>query len=272
MFSVLMSVYKNDVAEYVRAAIESIENQTRLPKQFVLVCDGPLKKELWEEIEKRKISFERKKIEFLCVPLKENGGLGEALNIGSRRCSEEYIIRMDSDDYSLPNRFQSLWQHVMSNPEIDVWGAQIEEFQFKYGDLKRYRKMPEGHKAIHRTRLFRSPMNHVTVCIRKSALTDAGGYEDVLFFEDYFLWLKLFKKQYRFANIPEVHVNVRVDGLTMRRHGINYFLREVKFATLVTHRKILPVWWMIFFICSRIFVRLSPKSFTGFVYSISRRF
>lgn len=271
MFSVLMSVYKNDVAEYVSAAIESIENQTKLPKQFVLVCDGPLKKELWEEIKKRKISLEEKKIKFLCMPLRENVGLGAALNIGSKRCSEEYIIRMDSDDYSLPNRFQSIWQHIMSNPEIDVWGAQIEEFQFNFGDLKRYRKMPERHNAIYRTRLFRNPMNHVTVCIKKSALHDVGGYEDVLFFEDYFLWLKLFKKRYEFANIPEIHVNVRVAGLTMRRHGIRYFLRELKFATVVTQRKLLPMWWMIFFICSRMFVRLSPKPLTGFLYSISRR-
>ena len=45
-FSVLMSVYKNEKAEYLDKAIESILNQTILPDEIVIVKDGILTSDL----------------------------------------------------------------------------------------------------------------------------------------------------------------------------------------------------------------------------------
>ncbi|MCB7277810.1 hypothetical protein L0N31_21075 [Bacteroides thetaiotaomicron] len=40
-FSVLMSVYRNDNPEYLRAAVESVSiKQTLQPKELILVVDG----------------------------------------------------------------------------------------------------------------------------------------------------------------------------------------------------------------------------------------
>lgn len=41
-YSVLMSVYINDKAEYLKPCIESMLNQTAKPDQFVIVEDGKL--------------------------------------------------------------------------------------------------------------------------------------------------------------------------------------------------------------------------------------
>ena len=60
--SVLMSVYKNDVPENVKTAVESVINQTLKPKQIVMAVDGPvgdeLKKTLLELEEKYPITKE----------------------------------------------------------------------------------------------------------------------------------------------------------------------------------------------------------------------
>lgn len=45
-FSVLMSVYKNEKPEYLDQSLISLENQTVLPKEIVLVEDGVLTSEL----------------------------------------------------------------------------------------------------------------------------------------------------------------------------------------------------------------------------------
>ena len=45
-YTVLMSVYKNDKAEYLDAAIDSMVGQTVAPHDYVVVCDGPLTAEL----------------------------------------------------------------------------------------------------------------------------------------------------------------------------------------------------------------------------------
>lgn len=41
-YSVLMSVYHKEKAEYLKQAIESIQAQTFPTNDFILVCDGPL--------------------------------------------------------------------------------------------------------------------------------------------------------------------------------------------------------------------------------------
>ena len=46
-YSVLMSVYYKERADYFRIAIESMLEQTVPPSDFVIVCDGPLPEELY---------------------------------------------------------------------------------------------------------------------------------------------------------------------------------------------------------------------------------
>ena len=50
-FSVIMSIYQNDVPEHLHIALESLLNQTRRPDEIVIVGDGPVPAELEQEIE-----------------------------------------------------------------------------------------------------------------------------------------------------------------------------------------------------------------------------
>ena len=89
-----MSVYKKEEPAFLKAAISSMMDQTVLPDQFVLVCDGPLTEALDEVVE----HFQEQYPEvFLVVRLKECGGLGPALQTGIKHCRNEFIARMDSD-------------------------------------------------------------------------------------------------------------------------------------------------------------------------------
>lgn len=45
-YSVLMSVYKKERPEYLYAALKSIIGQSWKPSEIVLVCDGPLTRDL----------------------------------------------------------------------------------------------------------------------------------------------------------------------------------------------------------------------------------
>ena len=50
-FSVLMTIYEKEKAEYLDRALESLENQTVLPAQIVIVKDGLLNESLDTVIE-----------------------------------------------------------------------------------------------------------------------------------------------------------------------------------------------------------------------------
>ena len=64
----------------------------------------------------------------------------------------------------------------------------------------------------------RNPMNHVSVCMKKSSLIDSGGYRTLLLLEDYYLWIRMIAAGYKFANINESLVYVRVgNGFNSKR-------------------------------------------------------
>lgn len=208
-YSVLMSVYKNDDAQYLHRALISIyEEQTVKPDEIVIVFDGPLTMELYDVLN----GFRRGKEDIVFYyPQNTNKGLGEALKIGSEYCTGDYIFRMDSDDISHPRRFEKQIAFIEANPKIDVLGTDIAEFyaSLDEGEL-RIRACPMNHAEIVKMGKRRNPMNHVTVCIKKAALRKCGGYESLLLLEDYYLWLKMIATGCVLSNINEALVYVRI--------------------------------------------------------------
>lgn len=215
-YSVLMSVYKNDNPDYLRLALKSIyEDQSKKPDEIVIVFDGPLTAELYQVLD----FFKKDKADIVkYYPQTSNQGLGEALRIGSEMCSGEYIFRMDSDDISHPLRFEKQIAYVESHPQIDVLGTDIAEFDSSLDEKMRIRSCPPNHDDIVKMGIRRNPMNHVSVCIKKSALISSGGYQTLLLLEDYYLWIRMISKGYKFANINEELVYVRVgNGFDSKR-------------------------------------------------------
>ena len=88
-----MSVYKNDKVDFLCSAIDSMLKQTVKPEQFVIVIDGPISNSLENVIIDYSISMPQI---FTILRLKENGGLGNALNQGLKLCRNELVARMDS--------------------------------------------------------------------------------------------------------------------------------------------------------------------------------
>ena len=84
-YSVLMSVYKKDSPEYLAVALRSIyEKQTRKPDEIIVISDGPLTEALHDVLK----NFQKNKEDFVKYYfLKKNMGLGEALRIGTQKCT-----------------------------------------------------------------------------------------------------------------------------------------------------------------------------------------
>lgn len=215
-YSVLMSVYKNDDPSFLSIALNSIyDDQTVKPDEIVVVFDGPLTDELYTVLNEFQIG---KEDVVKYYPQEENHGLGEALRIGSEKCTCDYILRMDSDDISDPHRFERQIAYVETHPEIDVLGTDIAEFNESIDEDMRVRSCPKKHDDIVKMGKKRNPMNHVSVCMKKEALEKCGGYKTLLLLEDYYLWLNMIAAGCRLANIHESLVYVRVgNGFDSKR-------------------------------------------------------
>jgi len=265
-----MSCYVKDEPRFLKEALDSVISQDFLPTELVLVCDGVLTEYLNEVIDHFSNSIPHLGVDLKIIRLDQNIGLGKALAIGAKECSQPYIVRMDSDDISIKTRLRDLKEAIDLDSSADVIGAQIEEFHLKLGDLGRVRQVPQKPTDIRRFARFRSPMNHVTVCIKRSTLEEVGGYEHMLWHEDYFLWLKMLNAGAKLLNLPVVHVWVRVVDLTARRSGFKYVRAEFDFVRSNLRRGYMSVSVGLLFIFSRLLVRLAPSFFVRNVYGFLR--
>lgn len=269
-FSVLMSIYFKEKSSNFNRAMQSIwDEQSIKPNEIVLVEDGKLTDELYNAINLWK---ERLGQNLKVIKLKENLGLGDALAIGLKECSFELVARMDSDDISLPKRFEKQLEIFEKNKNIDICSSWISEFEKDEGNIYAYRRLPENHNDIVKFAKLRSPINHPAAMFKKSTVLQAGNYQKMLLIEDYYLWVRMILKGFKFYNIQEVLVNMRAgkDQLT-RRQGLKYAINELKVQYLFYKMGFLNLYEFLRNLVLKFSVRIMPKFILRVVYKILRR-
>lgn len=219
-FSVLMSVYKNDDVEFFRTALKSVtSDQTLKPAQAVIVYDGPVADGIDGVI--ADIERENTEIEFTVIKKPENKGLAAALNTGLKECKYAWVARMDSDDISLPDRFEKQMTFLMNDPQVRILGSYISEFESDPQDTVSVRAVGLSHAEIVEMAKTRTPMNHVTTIYHRDDILKLGGYsENFGKLEDYKLWVDAITAGLTLANIKDITVSVRIgNGFIERRSG-----------------------------------------------------
>ena len=260
-FSVLMSIYIKERATLLDRALRSIlVDQTTKPSELVLVEDDPLTEELYRVIDKYKSIFPS----FISVKLPANVGLGRALNAGLNRCRNEWVTRMDSDDISLPTRFEKQLEYIRAHPDIDVLGCALGEFETDEHIVMSVKACPASVDSYIK---FRSPVNHPTVFFRKSSVLRAGSYQHCPFMEDYHLWIRMYAADMKITSMPDILYLFKMDRNTQkRRGGITYIKSELMIQKLLLDSGIISR----FNYCTNIMLRcggrLLPGSFRAFLY------
>ena len=219
-YSVLMSVYHKENAEYLHTAMDSIWDQTIPTDDFVLVCDGTLNEGLDAVIEK----MEKEHPDTLhVVQLEKNGGLGNALNEGIKHCKHDLVARMDSDDISRQDRCERQLKVFQERPDISVVSGIVEEFTVSISEIEARRVPPETQEEIITFAKKRNPFNHPCVMYKKSAVEAAGGYQDFYLLEDYYLWIRMLQNGTIGYNLQEPLLWMRAGSeMYKRRAGWKY--------------------------------------------------
>ncbi len=262
--SVLMSVYNQEDATFLKDSLSSVFQQTYPIDQLVLVCDGKLSEDLETVIS----TFEEQYPDILQLVRKEkNEGLGLALHDGLQYCRNEWVARMDSDDISLPNRFEKQMTYIKDNPETDVLGTSIWEFNSKEGQTAYQRLLPEHHQDIINFAKTRNPLNHSTILFRKSKVLSVGSYVDFPYFEDYHLIVRLIQANAIFHNLQEPLLNFRFNRKTLaRRQGDEYVEKEKRFMKECYRLNFLSKWEYYRNSKGRKLLRMLPTNLLRWVY------
>lgn len=223
MYSVLMSVYYKEQPDYLWQSMQSIYEQTVPTDNFVVVCDGPLTEKLDAVLDAMKTKFGER---LYVHRLEKNGGLGNALNEGLKKCTHDLIARMDSDDISYPERCEKQLAVFQQHPEFSIVGGIVEEFTDNIHQITARRIVPEHQNDILHFAKKRNPFNHPSVMYKKSAIEQVGGYWTHKV-EDYNLWVRLLQNGFIGYNLQEPLVWMRAGkDMYKRRGNWNDFLSQ----------------------------------------------
>ena len=213
-YSVLQTVYKSDQPEAFKISLESMLHQTVKPDEIILVKDGAVPQSLQNVIDSLDCQFPGIIVQ---VQLEKNVGLGLALNEGLRRCKNELIARMDSDDISLPERCEKQLQMFANDPTLDIVGCPVKEFVGTPDNVVGTRNVPLDNQSIHKYARRRDPFNHPTVMYRKSKVMQYGPYGNYRKNQDTALWIDMLSNGCKGANCDEYLLMFRFDENTYKK-------------------------------------------------------
>jgi glycosyltransferase involved in cell wall biosynthesis len=181
-----MSVFNGE--EYLAYALESILSQTYQNFEFIIIDDKST--DGTSVILKR---YAEKDKRIVLIKNSENIGLARSLNKGIDLAKGEYIARMDSDDISMPDRFEKQLKYLDNKPEIWVVGGN-SKFIDRHGNILRDQIHPQDPHLLRWNILFcyGAIICHPATMIRKSMFDLVGKYKDIKAIEDLELWSRLF--------------------------------------------------------------------------------
>jgi glycosyltransferase involved in cell wall biosynthesis len=250
-----MSVHNKETPFYFEKAIRSIwEKQTLKPNKVVIVEDGQLNEGLSSILTKYK-----KLLGDILVTIKNEKSIGltKSLNIGLTHCKTDYIARMDSDDISLAERFETQVAYLIQNPDVAVVGSYAKNIDDN-GAVISLRNAPILHEEILKKLPFFNPIIHPSVMINKAVFNSIQEYPNIAdTSQDYALWFLVASKGFRFGNIDKALIQYRVIHKAKKRNRYLYAWNELKsrvFGYKITNQPLLKY----FFIPILYFVALIP--------------
>jgi glycosyltransferase involved in cell wall biosynthesis len=166
--SVVMCTYNGE--RFLRPAIESILNQTFSDFELTVVDDGSA-----DSTPRILAEFQAKDARLIVLTNPRNLGIAAATNKGLALARGQYVALQDHDDISLPHRFQTQVDYLDSHPEIALLGSAatlIDENGVAYGDYAE----PQDDIELKWESLFRCPIRHTSVMVRRSVISEIGGY------------------------------------------------------------------------------------------------
>jgi len=231
--SVVMSIYNSE--RYLQEAIDSILSQTFTDFELIIIDDGSTDSSA-EILD----SYKDTRIKRINNP--QNLGLSRSLNLGIASARGEFIARMDSDDISLPERFDHQIKYLQEHDHIGILGTgslRIDQFGQPIGLPW---KPPESPGVINWLFCFCNQIGHPTVMGLRNVFIKSGGYNpDMLYAEDFDLWQRISEFS-KLSNLQEVYVHRHIHdcNVSIKFHDIqkknDILIRQRTISNLLGYR------------------------------------
>ena len=219
LVSVLLCVFNGE--RYLEEALDSIAGQTYSHWECIIIDDCSTDKT--SEILAK---YAQKDQRFRVFRNEKNLRLPSSLNRGLNFVKGEYVLRMDADDISRPDRMEKQVAFMQQHPEIAVAGSKV--FLWREGetvarlDLRRT-DMPSVQSRF----IFFNPIVHPSIIARTQLIKSIGYDPAFTCTEDLNLWVQMLCKGMKIAILDDylllyrIHAN-QITATSLQKQKVEY--------------------------------------------------
>ena len=174
---------------YLSRCLESIHKQTYNNHQIIAWVnqseDGSL-----EELNR----WIPSKIDGIIINNQPFDNLGECLASMVKYADTEFLARIDCDDYNEENRLEEQIRIILQSKNIAAVGSWMNIISENDEFISIGKKPTNNFNLLKWDLLFRCPLYHPTMVLRKSLILKSNNYNNLQTAQDYDLWLRLIQK------------------------------------------------------------------------------
>lgn len=181
--TVIIPIYNG--MPFLKETIDSILNQTYQDFRLLLIDDGSTDSsyQYLQGLTDPRIEVRQQK----------NLGLCESLNRAIASVDSEFIARLDQDDVSLPTRLQEQIDFLEQNSDYICVFSNISRISETGREFGQYQIKSDAAIADYDQKLY-GCIVHSTICFRRPAFMEVGGYRAFVYpVDDYDLLLRFWE-------------------------------------------------------------------------------
>lgn len=232
LVSVIMSVYNAE--QWLKIAIDSIVNQTYTNWEFFIIDDAST-----DTTQKILTSYTDNRIKVIFREKQKCPSIN--LNYAFKLSKGEFIARMDADDISMPDRFQTQVDYLLQHKDVAVVAGFIDlmndagDFTGVWKDDRKASSWPKIKSMLP----WNCCLAHPSVMFRAEVLKQYMYNEEQPHAEDWEMWLRLAADNRKIEKIPRVLLKYRVhdQSITSTSNKKSAFLKKDLFYKLYFNNK-----------------------------------
>ena len=220
MISILLPVYNSEL--FIKNTIDSVLNSTHKAFELIIINDGSEDNSL--DIIK---SYDDPRIKLYN---KSNSGLIETLNYGIKKCKNDIIMRIDSDDIIHSQKIEKQLFRFKKD-KVALLGTEGYTIN-NAGEVDSSINLPSKHDDILKAMMnYNASIIHPSIMVYKNVLESVGLYSpNMKHAEDYDLFLRI-SKIGKISNLNEKLIYLRknennISHLNAKEQILNTFIAK----------------------------------------------
>ena len=220
MISILLPVYNSEL--FIKNTIDSVLNSTHKAFELIIINDGSEDNSL--DIIK---SYDDPRIKLYN---KSNSGLIETLNYGIKKCKNDIIMRIDSDDIIHSQKIEKQLFRFKKD-KVALIGTEGYTIN-NAGEVDSSINLPSKHDDILKAMMnYNASIIHPSIMVYKNVLESVGLYSpNMKHAEDYDLFLRI-SKIGKISNLNEKLIYLRknennISHLNAKEQILNTFIAK----------------------------------------------